>query len=59
MFSTDYIDSITHKANQLEANDPLRRGLLEKIGDWWAERNPKRIEKIEREIEKRAKRLAY
>lgn len=59
MFSTDEIDRITHKANQLEDSDPLRRKLLAKIDDWWKEHNPKRLAKIEKEIEKRAKRLAY
>lgn len=53
------IDWIVSKAQQLDADDKLRRGILEYVARWFAERRPKRLRKIEREIEKRARRLAY
>ena len=53
------IEHIVDKAQQLDADDPVRRGILEYVARWFAERRPKRLRKIEREIEKRARRLAY
>lgn len=57
--SLSEIERITAKAKQLDANDPLRIGILERIAKWYAESQQSRREKILRDIEKRAQRLAY
>lgn len=50
---------LAEKASYLDEGDPDRRGLLEKLADWFVERQESRKRKTEREIEKRARRLAY
>lgn len=59
MFTKDDIDRIITKAQQLDADDPDRRGIIEYAAAWFMEKSESRLRKIEKEIERRAKRLAY
>ena len=53
------IEHIVNKAQQLDADDKLRRGILEYVAQWFDAQQESRRRRIEREIEKRARRLAY
>jgi hypothetical protein len=55
----DEAERLAAKAAHLDERDPDRRGLLEKLADWMIERKASRRRKHEREIAKRARRLAY
>lgn len=55
----DLLDRILAKAQLLDPDDPDRRGILEYAAAWFNESHESRRRKIEREILKRARRLAY
>lgn len=53
------IERLCEKVKALDADDPVRRGIEELAGKWLVEGKESRRERIEREIQKRAQRLAY
>lgn len=52
-------ERLCSKVSELDGDDPVRRSILERLADWWLERQESRRRKQEREIEKRARRVAY
>lgn len=56
---TDEAERLCGKVAQLDADDPVRRGLLERLADWWLERQESRRQKQERRIARKSKRIAY
>lgn len=50
---------LCEKASQLDPDDPVRRGILERLSDWWLERKESRRRRQERKIERKAQRIAY
>lgn len=57
--SREQLDDIIHKAAALDPDDPDRRGILEYAAAWFSEKRQCHRKRIEREIRKRARRLAY
>lgn len=59
MAKNDVIQPILEKVQQLEPNDPVRRGLLERLADWLlSPKTSQRARHWER-VEKESKFLKY